>query len=176
MSSPKAGSVPAWTSVSTRSTKVSINVSTFSLCQVRACRPYIGTLFAEAPPSRALGALTAFGFRQCSGPGASAIILLLPLDSPAFWRGAATSAQDSASVHGLYGGIVRCHSPRTEEDRHGREVEEASCVQPRLPRNRGEGADGQPEGEKAEEEVAREVARSGASADQERAPLPVHSW
>ena len=40
--------------------------------------------------------------------------------------------------------------------------------QPRLPRNRGEGADGQLEGEEAEEDVAREVARSGASADQER--------
>ena len=47
--------------------------------------------------------------------------------------------------------------------------------QPCLPRNRGEGVDGQPEGEEAEEEVAREVARSGASADQEWAPLPVHS-
>jgi glycosyltransferase involved in cell wall biosynthesis len=57
--------------------------------------------------------------------------------------------------------IVRCHSPSIEEDRHGREVEEASCAQPRFPGNRGEGADAQLEGEEAEEDVAREVARSG---------------
>jgi hypothetical protein len=53
-----------------------------------------------------------------------------------------------------------------EEDRHGRDVEETSGAQPRLPGNRREGADGQLEGEEAEEEVAREVARSGASGRQ----------
>jgi hypothetical protein len=61
--------------------------------------------------------------------------------------------------HRVYRGIARCHSPSIEEDRHGREVEEATCDQPRVSRNRGEGADGQPEGEKAKEEVAREVVR-----------------
>jgi hypothetical protein len=71
--------------------------------------------------------------------------------------------------------IVRCQSPSIEEDRHGREVEEAFRAQPRFLGNRGEGADGQPEGEEAEEEVAREVARSGASGDGKRAPLAVHS-
>jgi len=58
-------------------------------------------------------------------------------------------------------GSSRCNSPSIEEARHGREVEEASRAQPRFPRNRGEGADGQLEGEEAEEEVAREIAPSG---------------
>jgi hypothetical protein len=57
--------------------------------------------------------------------------------------------------------IVRCHSPSIEEDRHGREIEEASCAQPRFPGNRGKGADAQLEGKEAEEDVAREVACSG---------------
>ena len=48
-----------------------------------------------------------------------------------------------------------------EEDRHGREVEEAWCGQPCFPGNRGEGADAQFEGEEAEEEVAREVGSGG---------------
>jgi hypothetical protein len=57
--------------------------------------------------------------------------------------------------------IVRCHSPSIEEDRHGREIEEASCAQPRFLGNRGKGADGQLEGKEAEEDVAREVTGSG---------------
>jgi hypothetical protein len=68
-------------------------------------------------------------------------------------------------------GSSRCNSPSIEEARHGREVEEASRAQPRFPRNRGEGADGQLEGEEAEEEVAREIAPSGPFADEERAAM-----
>ena len=84
------------------------------------------------------------------------------------------SAWDS-SGYGLYREIVRCHSPSIEEDRHGWEVEEASCAQPRFGGNPGEGTDGQPEGEKAEEEVAREVAGSEGPVDEKRVTMPVHS-
>lgn len=66
--------------------------------------------------------------------------------------------------------IVRCHSPSIEEDRHGREIEEASCAQPRFPGNRGKGADAQLEGKEAEEDVAREVACSGLQRSPDAAP------
>jgi hypothetical protein len=57
--------------------------------------------------------------------------------------------------------IVRCHSPSIEEDRNGREIEEASCAKPRFPGNRGKGADAELEGKEAEEDVAREIACNG---------------
>ena len=74
---------------------------------------------------------------------------------------AAQAARTAIEMVPQEGLIVRCHSPSIEEDRHGREVEEASCAQPRFPGNRGEDADAQREGEEAEEDVAREVARRG---------------
>ncbi len=73
--------------------------------------------------------------------------------------------------------IVRCHSPSIEEDRHGREIEEASCAQPRFPGKRGKGADAQLEGKEAEEDVAREVGCNGLQRSPDAAGgVPRQKW